>query len=333
MIAFVTGATGFIGSRLARRLRERGDEVVCLVRRPEKARDLEAAGCRIVEGDLSDEAKIRAAMDGADAVFHVAADYRVGLHPSQYPKMRDTNVGGTTRVIDAAIDAGADRIVYVSTIAVFGNTHGKTVDEGYEHPGDSFTSEYERTKVEAHKVALDRIANGAPIVIVQPGSVYGPGDHAAVGSQIEQAAAGKLPALAFPDLGLNMVHVDDVVEGILLAHDKGTPGQAYVLGGELTTLGDVVRKAAEIGGKKPPRITMPAIALKAMVPIAPLVTKAMGVGPNLKELISSGDGVTFWATDDKARSELGYAPRDLDTGLRQTLADNSASSASTSASA
>ena len=331
MRAFVTGATGFIGSRLAKKLRERGDDVVCLVRRPQKAAELEALGCTIVEGDLSDEAKIRAALEGCDAVFHVAADYRVGVRTSEYPKMVDANIGGTTRVIDAAVDAGVARIVYVSTIAAFGNTRGEVVDETYRHPGGSYTSEYERTKVEAHKVAFERIAEGAPVIVVQPGSVYGPGDRAAVGSQIDQAANGKLPALAFPRLGLNMVHVDDVVDGVLLAHDKGTVGEAYVLGGELTTLGEVVRKAAEAGGRKPPRITMPTVLLKAMVPVAPLVTKAMGVGPNLKEIISSADGVTFWASDQKARSQLGYTPRDLDTGIRQTVADNSASSASASA--
>jgi nucleoside-diphosphate-sugar epimerase len=323
MRAFMTGATGFVGSRLAKKLRDRGDEVVCLVRSPDKAAELKAAGCELVAGDLSDRQAIRKAMEGADAVFHLAADYRVGVRTSEYPKMREANIGGTTCVLDAAADAGVAKIVYVSTVAVFGNTGGEVVDESYRHPGGSYTSEYERTKVEAHRVAEERIAQGAPIVIVQPGGIYGPGDHSAVGSQIDQAARGKLPALAFPDLGLNMVHVDDVADGILAAHDKGKAGEAYVLGGELTTLGKIVRKAAEIGGRKPPRITMPTAVLKAMVPIAPLVTKAMGVGPNLKELISTSDGVTFWAKDDKARRELGYQPRDLDTGLRQTIGASS----------
>src|SRR5215212_7405434 len=162
MKAFITGATGFIGSRLAQRLRERGDEVVCLVRSPEKARDLETAGCTIVEGDLSDEAAIRSAVEGCDAVFHVAADYRVGIMAEKREKMRDTNVGGTTRVLDAAIAAGAKKIVYVSTVAVFGNTRGEVVDETYTHPGDEFTSYYEQTKWEAHNVAKDRITKGAP---------------------------------------------------------------------------------------------------------------------------------------------------------------------------
>ena len=319
MKAFLTGATGFVGGRVALALRERGDDVVCLVRDPAKAERLRTAGCSIVEGDLSDREKLRAAMTGTDVVFHIAADYRVGMRTTEHDKMWDTNVGGTTRVLDAAVEAGVPKIVYVSTIAAFGNTKGQTVDESYKHPGDGYTSHYERTKVEAHKIAEARIAAGAPIVIIQPGGIYGPGDHSAVGTQIEQAAHGKLPAVAFPKLGLNMVHVDDVVTGILACCDKGRPGEAYVLGGEITTLGDVVRKAAEAGGRKPPRVTVPTVALKAMVPVAPMVTKAMGVGPNLRELISASDGVTYWATDAKARRELGYAPRDLDTGLRQTV--------------
>lgn len=324
MRAFVTGATGFVGSRLAKRLRERGDDVVCLVRSPEKAAELSAAGCTLVRGDLDDEAAIRQGLEGCDAAFHLAADYRVGVRPSEHPRMRATNVDGTRRVLDAAIAAGVGRILYVSTIAAFGNTRGVTVDESYSHPGQSFTSEYERTKVEAHRIAEERIAQGAPIVILQPGAIYGPGDHSAVGAQIEQAAKGKLPALAFPGLGINMVHVDDVVAGILLAAERGTPGEAYVLGGEITTLGDVVRKAASIGGRRPPRLTMPTAVLKALVPIAPLVTKPMGVGPNLRELISASDGVTYLATDAKARRELGYAPRGLEEGLRQTVSAQAA---------
>jgi dihydroflavonol-4-reductase len=317
--AFLTGATGFVGSRVAAALRDRGDDVVCLVRNPGKVGSLRTLGCEVVQGDLSDQQRLRAAMTGADAVFHIAADYRVGMRATEHEKMYDTNVGGTTRVLDAAVEAGVPKIVYISTIAAFGNTKGTTVDETYEHPGDGFTSQYERTKVEAHRIAAARIAAGAPIVIVQPGGIYGPGDHSAVGAQIDQAAKGRLPAVAFADLGLNMVHVDDVVAGILAAHDKGRPGEAYVLGGEQTTLGEVIRKAAETGGRKPPRMKMPTGVLKAMVPIAPVVTKAMGVGPNLRELISASDGVTYWATDAKARRDLGYAPRDLDTGLRQTI--------------
>ena len=317
MKAFVTGGTGFIGSRVVQRLRDRGDDVVVLARRPDKASGLDA---EIVEGDLGDADAIRRGMEGCQAVFHVAADYRVGMDPSKQASMRDSNIGGTERVLDAAADAGVDKIVYVSTINVFGNTNGQTVDEGYRrNEADGFVSTYDETKYRAHLVAGQRAAEGAPIVIVQPGSVYGPGDHALVGQMIEQASTGKMPAKAFPELGLNMVHVDDVADGIMLAYDKGKPGESYVLGGEITTQGDLIDKAAAIGGKKPPRMTVPPVMLKAMIPVSRWVGPAMGLPPNFREMISAAHNVTYWAKDDKARRELGYEPRDLDTGLRETI--------------
>jgi dihydroflavonol-4-reductase len=317
MRAFVTGGTGFIGSRVVQRLRARGDDVVVLARRPEKAAALDA---EIVEGDLSDAEAIRRGVEGCQAVFHVAADYRVGMHASKRDSMRNSNVGGTERVLDAAAEAGVDRIVYVSTINIFGNTNGRTVDESYRRDeADGFVSTYDETKYRAHLLAEQRAAQGAPIVIVQPGSVYGPGDHALVGQMIEQASTGKMPAKAFPELGLNMVHVDDVADGIMLAHDRGKPGETYVLGGELTTQGQLIDKAAAIGGHKPPRMTVPPVLLKAMIPVSRWIGPPMGLPPNFREMISAAHNVTYWATDDKAREDLGYRPRDLDTGLRETI--------------
>ena len=317
MRAFVTGGTGFIGSRVVQRLRDRGDEVVVLARRPEKAAGLDA---EVAQGDLSDAAAIRRGMEGCQAVFHIAADYRVGMAASKQDSMRDSNVGGTERVLDAAADAGVEKIVYVSTINIFGNTNGRTVDESYRRDeADGFVSTYDETKYRAHLIAEQRAAEGAPIVIVQPGGVYGPGDHALVGQMIEQASTGKLPAKAFPELGLNMVHVDDVADGIMLAYDKGKPGESYVLGGEITTQGDLIDKAAAIGGKKPPRMTVPPVLLKAMIPVGRWIGPPMGLPPNFREMISAAHNVTYWAKDDKARAELGYQPRDLDTGLRETI--------------
>jgi len=317
MRAFVTGGTGFIGSHVVKRLRDRGDYVVVLARRPEKAAGLDI---EVVEGDLSDAHAIRRGMDGCQAVFHIAADYRVGMAASKRDAMRDSNIGGTERVLDPAADAGVDKIVYISTINVFGNTKGETVDESYRrNEADGFVSTYDQTKYRAHLLAEQRAAEGAPIVIVQPGSVYGPGDHALVGQMIEQASTGKMPAKAFPELGLNMVHVDDVADGIMLAYDKGRPGESYVLGGEMTTQGELIDKAAAIGGKKPPRMKVPPVLLKAMIPVGRWVGPPMGLPPNFREMISAAHNVTYWAKDDKARRELGYAPRDLDAGLRQTI--------------
>ncbi len=321
MKAFVTGGTGFIGSRVARRLRERGDEVVALVRSPAKAAELRELGCELVEGDLSSDDAIRRGVEGCDAVFHVAAVYKVGIPDSEHAAMRDANVGGTQRVLDAAVAAGVPRIVYVSTVGVFGNTHGQVVDETYERNGGEWLSCYEQTKWESHQVALDRIAKGAPVVIVQPGGVYGPGDHSELGNIIDQARTGKLKLMMFPETGFNLVHVDDVADGILLAYDKGRPGESYVLGGQIANMRELVEKVSEITGRKAPKRDMPVAAMKALTPIGPVVGKIMGFPPNLRELIRTSDGVTYWAKDDKARRELGYAPRDMDTGLRQLLAN------------
>ena len=320
MRVFVTGATGFIGGRLARKLRERGDEVVALVRSPEKAKELEAIGVELVEGDLSSNEAIRHAAQGCDAAVHAAAIYKVGIPKSERAEMHEANVRGTERVLDAAFEAGVPKIVYVSTINAFGNTQGQVVDETYERPGNDYVSYYDETKYLSHEVALNRIARGVPVVIVQPGAVYGPGDHSEVGNMIDQTREGKLMALPFPELGLNLVHVDDVADGIILALDRGEVGESYVLGGEMSTMRGLVDKVAEIENRDPPKRDMPTGLIKAAIPVGPLVGKLMGFPPNFKELVSASDGVTYWAKDDKAREKLGYSPRDLDSGLRETLA-------------
>jgi dihydroflavonol-4-reductase len=317
--AFLTGGTGFIGSRLARKLRDRGDDVVALVRSREKGKELEAMGAELVEGDLSSSDAIREGVEGCDSAFHVAAVYKVGIPKSDHEAMYDSNVRGTERVLDAAFQAGVGRIVYVSTINVFGNTRGEVVDEAYERPAGDYLSYYDETKYLSHQAAKERIDKGAPIVIVQPGGVYGPGDHSEVGNVIDQTRTGKLKALPFGGLGLNLVYVDDVIDGILLAHDKGNIGESYVLGGEIATMRDLVQTTADIAGRKPPKRELPSGVIKLAAPAGPVVGKLMGFPPNFRELITASDGVTYWATDDKARRELGYSPRDLDTGLRQTL--------------
>ena len=313
MRAFVTGGTGFLGSRVVARLRERGDEVLALVRAPERARGLDA---RLVRGDLSDRARLAEAMHGCDAVFHAAARYDVGVPSSERGAMVSANVTGTENVLDAAGDAGVARIVYVSTVNAFGNTRGRIVDETYEREPGDWLSVYDETKYLAHRAAVERIGRGAPIVIVQPGAIYGPDDHSELGGQLEQMRSGKLRVMALAGVGVNAVYVDDAAEGILLAHDHGRTGESYVLGGRITTLREMIETTARLAGRRPPRLTVPAWLLRAMIPLGPLIGRAMGVGPNLGELISASDGVTYWATDEKARRELGYSPRDLEQGLR-----------------
>ena len=321
MRVFVTGGTGFIGGHVIRRLRERGDEVRALVRSPDKGRALAELGCELVAGDLSSRDALRAGMEGCEAAIHGAAVYEVGIPQSQHRAMYEANVIGTENVLRAALDAKLAKVVYISTVGAFGNTKGKVVDESYEHPGTSFTSYYEETKLEAHRVAKRLIVEDElPCVIVQPGGVYGPEDHSPLGRQMNQFLAGRMPLIAFPDLGFNMVHVDDVAAGVLLALDEGKVGEAYVLGGQITTMRELIETLGRVAGRKPPSRELPAGVLKVLAPAGPLVGRLTGQPPNMRELISSADGVTFWAKQDKAVAELGYSPRGLEQGLRDTLA-------------
>jgi nucleoside-diphosphate-sugar epimerase len=234
--------------------------------------------------------------------------------------MFEANVTGTERVLEAALDAKTPRIVHVSTCGVFGDTHGKIVNETYQHPGDDFTSYYEETKVESHRIAKRMIEEESlPCIIVQPGGVYGPGDTSQVADLIDQLLAGKLPLIPLPDLGVCMTHVEDIAGGILLALDGGRPGEIYVLSGPPTTMREALQMVARVAGRKPPKHAVPTGLLKALAPAGPLVGKLMNQPPNLREMIASADGVTFWASHEKATRELGYEPRGLEEGLRQTL--------------
>ena len=320
MKVFVTGGTGFIGGEVVRQLRERGDDVVCLARNPDKGRKLAEQGCTLIGGDLGDAEAIRRGMEGCDAVVHAAAMYEVGIPAKQHPAMWEANVAGTENVMSAALQAKVPRIVYVSTCGVFGNTHRKVVDEAYEHPGKEFTSYYEETKLEAHRIVKRMIAEQSlPAIIVQPGGVYGPDDTSQVADLLEQFFAGRLPLMPFPELGICMTHVADIAGGILLALDKGRLGEIYVISGPVTTMREAIETVASVSGRKAPKHALPVPLMKAMIPIGPLVGKLMGQPPNLRELISSADGVTFWASHEKASRELGYAPRGMEEGMRQTL--------------
>jgi dihydroflavonol-4-reductase len=308
MRVFVTGATGFVMGAVARALRARGDAVTALVRDPSRAASLSALGCELVAGDVVDPTDAVEQLRKCDALVHGAAIYEIGVNAERRRTMEETNVTGTRRMLDAAKAAGTKRMVYVSTIAAFGNTHGEIVAEGHR-PTSPPTSAYEDTKRRAHEIALDAAESGAPIVIVQPGQVYGPNDHSAVGANFRALADGRLRYRAFEDLGLNLVHVDDLADGILRALDRGRAGECYILGGEIATLGDAYRAVAKATGRTlPPLVLPPAIARIAGLLI-----------PSMREVVSSADGVTFWATDSKARSELGTTPRDLATGMRDVF--------------
>ena len=320
----MTGATGFIGGTVARQLRERGDEVVCLVRSPEKAGKLTELGCELVAGDLGDRAAIRAGMEGCDGVIHAAAMYEVGIPESQHAAMYEANVVGTENVLGAAKETEVPKIVYVSTCGAFGNTHHEIVDESYEHPGEATSPPTtSRPRSKRTRLAERMIEEGLPCVIVQPGGVYGPGDTSQLSDLLDQFLDGKMPLIPFPELGLCLAHVEDTAAGIVLALDKGGTGETYVIAGPPTTMRDAVGiVATAIAGKKAPKHALPTVLMKAMTPIGPLVGKMMGQPPNLRELISSADNVTFWATNEKAVRELGFDPRGIEEGIRQTLEED-----------
>src|SRR3989442_10181723 len=204
--------------------------------------------------------------------------------------------------------AGLRRVVHISTIAAFGNTRGAVVTEGHRATIPP-TSAYEDTKRRAHEIALEFARTGLPIVIVQPGQVYGPNDHSEVGANLRALAEGRLRYRAFGAVGLNFDHIDDLADGIVRALDRGRVGDCYVLGGGIGTLEDAYRAVAEITGRTLPRLVVPDA----------LLDLASRLVPGLREVVSSADGVTFWATDAKARAELGTRPRTLREGLRDTF--------------
>jgi dihydroflavonol-4-reductase len=322
MKAVVTGGAGFIGQALVRQLLTRDDDVVAVVRDTAQADAFDLRGT-LVEADLGSVSVDHLAdlIAGADALFHLAGSYRVGIPESEHVAMFTANVVATRTVLDAAVRARVQRMVYASTANVFGDTQGKVVDETYRRPQPpAFLSYYDETKYLAHLAAEERIAAGAPILIAMPGIVYGEGDHTQVGGVIRQAMAGTLTVLSAADMGASFVHVDDVAVGLLLVHDQGEIGHAYVLGGEIATLGEVVRRAAAVAGREPPRFATPSWLLQAVAPLSGLIGPALGVEPNLAESIRASDGVTYWASSEKAKRDLGYAPRDLEAGLTTMLA-------------
>jgi len=320
MRIFVTGGAGFIGLAVVRRLVQRGDRVMAVVRDPDRATQLADLGVEMRAGDLSRTAAIVDAMRGTDAAIHAAGMYRIGIPAAMRPAMLDANVGVTHRILDAVATAGLDRLVYVSTVNVAGNTKGRIIDERYRRDlSEGFLNYYDETKYLAHRAVRERVDAGAPIVIVMPGVTYGPGDHSGTGQQIRGAYDGSLGYMALADVGISAVYVEDVAAGIVAALDRGRVGESYILGGENTRLRDAMRVAARIGGRSLPRLELPTalIRLGSHAP-APLA-RAAGLPDDLGEVLRAGLGVTYWASSAKAATELGYRPRDLGTGLRATF--------------
>jgi nucleoside-diphosphate-sugar epimerase len=320
MRVFVTGGAGFIGRAVVRRLVGRGDRVVAVVRDPERADALTGLDIELLSGDLSRTADIVDGMRGCDAAVHLAGMYRVGIPASDRPAMLDANVGATRRMLDALGTAGIDRLVMVSTINAAGNTHGRIVDERYRRDlGEGFLSYYDETKFLAHRAAQERMAAGAPIVIVQPGVTYGPGDHSGVGDQLRRAHDGTLGYLALADLGISAAYVEDVAAGITAALDRGRVGEAYFLGGQNLRVRDALVVAARVGGQRLPRLEIPTFLVRIGSRAPAVLARAAGLPEDLGEVLRASLGVTYWGSSAKAATELGYVPRDLVAGLHATF--------------
>ena len=316
MKAFVTGGSGFIGQRVVQKLVARGDTVHALARSEASANLLRQLGATVFMGDITDTASMRPAMEGCNVVFHIAAWYKVGA--ADWPQAEAINVGGTRRVLRLAHELGVPKIVYTSTVAVFGDTQGQLVDESYYKEGP-FLTEYDRTKWLAHyKVALPLIEKGAPITIVMPGAVYGPGDTSVVAQMMRMFYRG-MPLLPGGDLTLTYAHVDDIAEGHILAADKGEVGESYILTGPAIPLNEMIDFWAHLIGRKPPSVRLAGRPLRKFAPVMGAVGSVLPLPEMFTEEAVGSLGATYMARSDKARAELGWQTRPLQTGLLETF--------------
>jgi nucleoside-diphosphate-sugar epimerase len=314
---FVTGATGFIGGQVARQLREAGHEVVAIARQPARAQDLVGLGVQVVPGDVTDKESLRAPMTGVDGVFHLAGWYQVGVRDKT--PGRSINIDGTRNVLELMRDLHIARGVYTSTLAINGDTHGRLVDETYTFSGP-WLSEYDRTKWVAHyEVAEPMIQQGLPLTIVQPGGVYGPGDNSPQGQLLRQYLQRKLPMVP-RGAALCWAHVEDTARGHLLAMQRGVPGQSYILAGPPSTIQGVLELAERITGVPAPRLHPAPGLVKAVATIMGVVERIAPVPDTMSaEYLRVAAGATYLGSNAKAKRELGYDPRPIEVGLRETL--------------
>jgi nucleoside-diphosphate-sugar epimerase len=312
---FLTGATGFVGGVLARRLAAAGHEVHALARTIPPAVP-SVSGVIWHRGDVTDRESLRRPMAGADGVFHVAGWYKIGARDRAAG--RQVNVDGTRNVLAVMRELGIPKGVYTSTLAVNSDTRGRIVDETYRFTG-RFISVYEETKAAAHDLALEEIARGLPLVIVQPGLVYGPGDTSSVGTTLRRFLRRQLPPLP-AKTAFCWAHVDDIAEGHRLAMERGAAGRSYFLAGPVSTLVDAIRLASEITGIPAPRIALPSAAVKAGALFAGLVEGVVPLQPEFtREGLRTLAGTTYIGSSARARAELGWHVRPLADGLRETL--------------
>ena len=315
----VTGATGFVGSAVARRLLACGRKVRVLVRRTSDKTNLKDLAVEMREGALEDATSLADALAGCGALFHVAADYR--LFVSNPDTMYRANVDGTRALMEAALAQGVERIVYTSSVATLGiDSGGAPANETTPSTLDDMIGPYKRSKFLAEAIVRTMAREqGLPAVIVNPSTPIGPRDikPTPTGRLVVEAASGRMPA--FVDTGLNLVHVDDVAVGHLLAEERGRIGERYILGGENLALREILRRIAVLVGRRPPRIGLPVRPLMPVAAIAETLARVTG-----KEPFVTRDGLrlarkSMYFSSERAMKGLGYAPRPVDQALSDAV--------------
>lgn len=320
MTTLVTGASGFVGSAVVRVLLAAGHRVRVLLRPASPRRNLENLAVEVAVGDVRDVASLRNAVAGCGFIFHVAADYRLWVRDSA--AMYATNVMGARNVMQAAAEAGVERIVFTSSVATLGLKADRTpADENTPVRLNDMIGTYKRSKFLAEAEVM-RFVNeeGLPAVIVNPSTPVGPRDirPTPTGRMVLDAACGRMPA--YVDTGLNLVHVDDVAAGHLLAFERGAVGERYILGGRNMSLQEILIEIAAITGRPPPRLRLPH---NLVLPIA-YISEAWARVTNRGEPRVTVDGVRLsrkymFFSSDKARRELGFNTRPVEEALADAI--------------
>ena len=320
MTTLLTGASGFIGSALARKLVALGEPVRAIVRKDSDQRNLEGLPIEIVEADLVDPESLAHAVEGCEALFHVAADYRLWV--PRPDKMYATNVEGTRNLVRAATRAGVRRIVYTSSVAVLGAAiNGVPADESQSSTLADMIGHYKRSKFMAEEAVRTLVREeGAPVVVVNPSTPIGPRDikPTPTGRLVIEAAAGRMPA--YVNTGLNVVHVDDVAEGHLLAFERGQIGERYILGGANMTLREILCEIAGVAGQRPPTLRLPTELVFPIAVGAELQSRLFGGVPRVTVSGVRMARKKMYFSSEKASRELGYRARPVREAISDAVA-------------